>query len=68
MQWPEKKMLGCHRRRDFPRGGGLSTVSDCTMGTKIGAEAWSLRQATGTSREQLAAVVATYARWPRVEE
>jgi len=38
------------------------------MGTKIGAEAWSLQQATGTSREQPAAVVGIDARWQRVEE
>lgn len=62
-------MPGGHRR-NFPRGGGgvRSTVSNCTMGTKIGAEAWSLQQATGTSREQPAAVVGIDARWQRVEE
>lgn len=69
MQWPEKK-CGEATGEEISQGGGAgrSTVSNCTMGTKMGAEAWSLRQATRTSREQPTAMVGTDARWQRVEE
>lgn len=59
MQWPEKNGLQA-TEEEISQGGGAGAVHSVKLkmwGTKIGAEAWSLRQATRTSREQPTAMV-----------